>query len=130
MAYNIYDDRIKNYEDAKLWESLVRLTSNRPMSAERKERHDEIKRALRKFYHKSSDGAVNFGEWDSFISKYPLPGWIKTKEEAIEFFEEYEWMRCTPSQYDCTGQMFTYGYCVFQKSDGRWWVYHRIALDV
>lgn len=62
--------------------------------------------------------------------KYPLPEHIKSREDAVEYFEEYEYMECEPSQYDCTGQLFTSRYCVFQKLDGRWWVYHCIAMDV
>lgn len=131
---NIYDSYIKNYHDAGLWTILLREKEGRIESPEAKERHDEIKRAIRRFYKKVCDkaavGETGFGEYDYFTRKYPLPEYIETKAEAEEYFEEYEWMHCHPSQYDCTGQIFTTRYCVFQKPDGRWWVYHCMAMDV
>lgn len=133
---NIYDSYIKSYRDARTWESLLRDAKedgklDRP---ERKEHYDEIKRAIRRFYKKVCDransGETRFGGWDWYTHKYPLPEYIKSREDAVEYFEEYEYMECEPSQYDCTGQLFTSRYCVFQKPDGRWWVYHCIAMDV
>lgn len=132
---NIYDSYIKNYRDARTWESLLRDAKedgklDRP---ERKEHYDEIKRAIRRFYKKVCDkansGETGFGEFDHFTRKYPLPEHIKSREDAVEYMED-EWVHCRPSQYDCTGQIFTTGYCVFQKSDGRWWAYHMMAMDV
>lgn len=131
---NIYDSYIKNYRDAGLWTILLREKEGRIESPEAKERHDEIKRAIRRFYKKVCDsansGETRFGNWDWYTHKYPLPEYIKSREDAVEYFEEYEYMECEPSQYDCTGQLFTSRYCVFQKPDGRWWVYHCIAMDV
>lgn len=133
MAMTIYDSYIKNYRDAQLWEILLRESSDRPMSEAKKERHDEIKRALRRFYKKVCDkansGETVFGEFDYFTRKYPLPEYIKSREGAVEYMED-EWVYCRPSMYDCTGQVFTTGYCVFQKPDGRWWAYHMMAMDV
>lgn len=133
MKISVYDQFIHNYRDARLWISLLRGSSDRPMSDAKKDRHDEIKRALRRFYknvcEKAASGETVFGEFDGYIRKYPLPESIKTKEEAQEYFEEYEWMECEPSMYDCTGQHFTHRYCVFQKGN-RWWCYHVIGVDV
>ncbi len=133
MQISVYDQFIHNYRDARLWISLLREDS-RPMSDAKKDRHDEIKRALRRFYkkvcEKANSGETRFGDWDWYTHKYPLPEAIKTKEEAVEYFEEYEYMECEPSQYDCTGQLFTSRYCVFQKPDGRWWCYHVVCMDV
>lgn len=67
---------------------------------------------------------------DGFITKFQLPEYIKTKQDAIEYFKEYEYIRTIPSAYDCTGQLFTAWYKVFQKSDGRFWAYHCICMDV
>lgn len=137
METNKYDAIIKSYRDVAIWTGMVRDYENRLLdmsNPKAKEHCDEIKRAIRRFYKKVCDkaavGETGFGEYDYFTRKYPLPEYIETKAEAEEYFEEYEWMHCYPSQYDCTGQIFTTRYCVFQKPDGRWWVYHCMAMDV
>lgn len=131
MAYSIYDARIKSYSDARIWEYLVRESSNRPMSAERKERHDEIKRALRRFYHRDRSGRrlVSSNDIDSYTLLVTCPEWVKTEEDAEEWFEEEERMECIPSLYDCTGQHFSCGHKVFQRN-GKWMCYHHIAVDI
>lgn len=130
---NIYDNHIHNYRDVRTWLTLLRYAEEDGKIEKRKEHYDEIKRAIRRFYKKVCDRAASgetvFGEFDSYTRKYPLPEVLKTKEEAKEYFEEYEWMECAPSQYDCTGQHFTHRYVLFQR-DGRWWCYHVIGVDV
>ena len=53
----------------------------------------------------------------------------KTKEDADAEFNAIYYRICTPSQYDCTGQMFTVFYKLF-KRNGRWMAYHHFAMDV
>ena len=131
----VYDQFIHNYRDVRAWISLLREAEadGKFDIPERKEHYDEVKRAIRRFYKKVCKKAASeetvFGEYDGYIRKYPLPEFLKTKEEAQEYFEEYEWMECAPSMYDCTGQHFTHRYCVFQKGN-RWWCYHVIGVDV
>ena len=66
---------------------------------------------------------------DYCIVKFPLPEDIQSKEEAREYFREYEYIRYRPTYYDCTGQSFTSWYKIFQKPDGRFWAYHAIGID-
>ena len=73
----IYDSYIKNYHDAGLWTILLREKEGRIESPEAKERHDEIKRAIRRFYKKTCDransGETRFGNWDGY-AQVPAPG--------------------------------------------------------
>ena len=130
---SIYDQYMHNYRDVRIWLTLLRDAERdgKPMD---NDKYIEIKRAIRKFYHKvcekaKEDTAVISGDFDCYTRRYPLPECIKTKEEAVEYMEEYEVMECAPSQYDCTGQHFTSWYKVFCRN-GRWQVYHHICVDV
>lgn len=67
---------------------------------------------------------------DGFIVKFPLPERITSLDAANEYFMETEYMECRPSQYDCTGQLFTNWYKIFRKPNGRFWCYHSIGRDV
>lgn len=132
MKMSIYDSYMKSYRDVSVWLTLLRYAESqgKPMD---NEKYIEIKRAIRRFYKKVCDRAsrdeYKFGHFDSYTHRYPLPEWIKTKDEAVEYMEENEVMECRPSMYDCTGQLFTSGYKVFERN-GRWNVYHHISMDV
>jgi len=94
---------------------------------------DEGKRKIRRHtrdYFFDPGESVFADKGDSVIFKYPLPESIKTLEDAEEYFEEYELVPYRPTYYDCTGQRFTGWYKIFQKPDGRFWVYHQIDMDV
>ncbi len=67
---------------------------------------------------------------DNCIVKFPLPEDIQSEEEAREWFRENEYIEYRPTYYDCTGQLFTSWYKIFQKPDGRFWAYHSIGRDV
>lgn len=129
---SVYDQYMHNYRDVRIWLTLLRDAERggKPMG---NEKYIEIKRAIRKFYKKVCNKAAKDewvgGEFDSYTRRYPLPEYIKSEQEAIEYFEECEWMECYPSQYDCTGQHFTTGYKVFCRN-GRWHCYHHISVDV
>ena len=59
----------------------------------------------------------------------PLPEYIETMDEAVSYFEDYEYRHYYPYAYDCTGQAFTSWYKVFARG-GRFWAYHRVSVDV
>lgn len=97
------------------------------------ERIVEMKRQIRKRNRDAVSGRVLVTSADSgdyWITKFPLPEDIQTREEAIEYFKEYEYIYYRPAYYDCTGQQFTSWFKVFQKPDGRFWAYHCVSLDV
>ena len=72
--------------------------------------------------------AAKPGEW-CFAELLPLPEYIETMDEAVSYFEDYEYRPYYPSAYDCTGQAFTSWYKVFVRG-GRFWAYHRVSVDV
>ena len=66
---------------------------------------------------------------DGFILKIDLPDWIKSEDDAVEYFKENEEIRISPSPFDCTGRLFTSWYKVF-NTNGTWKAYHSIGADV
>ena len=90
----------------------------------------ETKRVLRSKNKKESDGTFIADDWDGYIRKFPLPESITTREDAYEYFREYEYIHYQPTYYDCTGQAFTSWFKIFRKPDGRFWAYHRVSRDV
>ena len=90
----------------------------------------DMKRQLRaNSKHVDDRHTVRDNGIDGFIDKFPLPEYIETRQDADEYFKEYEYIRMIPSAYDCTGQRFTGWYKIFQKPDGRFWAYHCIEFD-
>ena len=90
----------------------------------------DMKRQLRaNSKHVDDRHTVRDNGIDGFIDKFPLPEYIETRQDADEYFNEYEYIRMIPSAYDCTGQRFTGWYKIFQKPDGRFWAYHCIEFD-
>lgn len=68
------------------------------------------------------------GEFDYRWMKVFFPGERWTDEEKAEFVEE-NWIYCRPSQYDCTGQIFTTRINCFNMPRGVV-VYIMEAMDV
>ena len=72
---------------------------------------------------------VNFGgNYDWFWQKVFFTGEHWTEEEKKEFIED-AWIHAKPSQYDCTGQVFTWAIDVFNVPSGVV-AYIRNAIDV
>ena len=90
----------------------------------------EIKRETRAYVNKPKrDVRVIQREFDCWVELYALPEYLTTLEDAAEYFDEYEWIHAEPSQYDCTGQVFTSWRHIFPRN-GRFYVYHCLAVDV
>ena len=91
----------------------------------------EAKRKIRKITNKrTAEGSIFHEDFDGFILKRPFPEYIKTREEAEQYFEEYEHISYRNYAWDCTGQRFTRWFKIFQKPNGEWWYYHSVGLDV
>ena len=52
-----------------------------------------------------------------------------TEDEVQEWFMWNRYMTATPSQYDCTGQLFTNWFKLTRRR-GHWFAYHSISRDV
>lgn len=92
---------------------------------------DDIKREIRQYTNKqlSTDRMIKDYGIDGMVILQQLPGDLTSIEDAIEYFEEVEKYYYRPSAYDCTGQLFTTWYKVFERN-GKFFVYHSIARDV
>lgn len=91
----------------------------------------DLKREMRTFSHRPvSERRIIHGDGiDGYTELLPLPEYIETMDEAVSYFEDYEYRPYYPSAYDCTGQTFTSWYKVFVRG-GRFWAYHRVSVDV
>lgn len=118
---------IRNKEDLKFAYGFMKLAELHGLDSVR----DEVKADIRKYLRKPEKEGKVIKEYgiDGFISLSPLPEFLKTKEDANEWFNDNEYLRCMPSPYDCTGQAFTNWYKIFKRGD-RFWVYHSISFDV
>ena len=118
---------IRNNSDVRLAYFMLNCYRKEP------EKTAELKRKIREYLHRepeSNDFRIvkDYGI-DGFISLEKLPEEITDYDTAVEWFEMWRVRECVPSQYDCTGQLFTNWFKVF-KRNGSFWAYHSIGCDV
>ena len=122
---------IRNKLDLEIAYTLVGIVEEK--IAEGRDKHDklkELKKAIREYNKKERDRwCVHDDGIDGYTELLLLPEDIKTREQAIRYFLDYEYCECIPSMYDCTGQRFTWSYKVVNRR-GRWYVYHSVGFDV
>lgn len=123
---------VRSSKDVQFWTLFLRDLAIDKIGTDRnKDLVKEVKRSIRAYTNRPVSPNRIFGEdIDGLISVFPLPESISSREDAIEFFEENELIVYRPTYYDCTGQLFTSWYKIFQKPDGRFWAYHSIGRDV
>lgn len=120
-----------NYRYAKEIILLIRLLEKENKAASQ-EFIIQKKREVREFLNRKtgaekiihSDDA--YGYW---VELAELPEDITDMETAEEYFNCYMRREYVPSQYDCTGQIFTRWHKVFIRR-GRYHVYHGLAMDI
>ena len=98
---------------------------------------NKIKKEIRDYYkmedeHKERlikdngmDGCIVLIELPSEINSVKIDSF----ELADEYFKAYEYRRCRPSMYDCTGQSFTSWYKIIKRNN-KFYAYHCISFDV
>ena len=105
---------------------------NREIKKEIRESYKEKERRQYLYHEKDGKGygrIVNGGgDWDGFWQKIFFEGECWTEEEKREFIED-NWVNPEPSQYDCTGQEFTWAIDCFNVPSGVV-CYIRYAVDV
>ena len=89
----------------------------------------EQKREIRYFHRIIPRRRIIKDYGDGFIELVELAGYIRSKEEASEYFERWMLIEARPSQYDCTGQAFTSRYKTFERHN-RFFAYHWVNFDV
>lgn len=87
-----------------------------------KEEIIKAKREIRKIHNK--DNKLRAENQNKHIVKdYGIDGWIEkeiftnTTAEKVTAYAEENWMESKPSMYDCTGQLFTSWFEVFEVED-------------
>ena len=93
-----------------------------------KEAKQDIRRYL-KWKDETDRHIIKDYSIDGYIELIELPEYVKSKDEAEEYFESEEKLIYKPSAYDCTGQLFTGWYKLFVRRD-KWFCYHRVCCDV
>lgn len=97
----------------------------------------EIKKEIRDYYKEREkdrkEWLIKDDGMDGYIILFELPSEINSIqidsfELAEEYFEAYEYRRCRPSIYDCTGQAFTSWYKIIKRNN-KFYAYHCISFD-
>lgn len=113
-------------EKKKKYEDLL-IEHKRELRAKLKDNHD-------RYLYPGNDGkgygkiVAYGGSYDSFWEKIFFEGEHWTDEEKDQFIAD-NWITAKPSQYDCTGQVFTWAINVFNVPSGVV-AYIRNGLDV
>lgn len=131
---NKYGIMIRDDRDYKMyWEilhTIQELGAEFGLSDKKKDHIREIKVTLREYNKKRPARRIGWGEFDYWTELYRLDVPDDWKYEDVkDWFEEWEVCHCIPSQYDCTGQIFTTRYKIF-KRHGHWMTYHSYGMDV
>lgn len=78
-------------------------------------------------YYGLDNQIVVKNDWDRAIIRFPI-GQYPDRQTAEDFAENFR-IHCMPSQYDCTGQLFTAWQSVHYLN-GEWWCWQCNCLDV
>lgn len=126
--------RISNKQDLRIAYEIMRelIKENR-----RADHVRELKQLIREYYRNEATRLKNKGRLiygrdggvDGYILLIKMPKWVETKDDAEIYYEEVVRLTATPSQYDCTGQHFSWGHCLCCRN-GEWWVYDKRAIDI
>jgi hypothetical protein len=90
-----------------------------------------LKHDIRKYLSKPDNGErlIKDDGIDGCIVLTPLPEDINELSAAGEWFRNNEYISKRYSAYDCTGEMFTQWFKIFERN-GRFYAYHSIGLDI
>ena len=122
------------YGVIRAWEKALKNGGfGNPKSAE--EYLIKMKRDIREFNKRKSEMYADpqyrtfSDDYESVWIRKPLPDYIKTMEDAEEYFDEEERIEMIHYPWDCTGQKFTGRHCIFEVN-GRFILYHRVDIDI
>ena len=125
----IYNDRDlrRAYEHLNL---IKELSAQHTLNEGTRAYSNDLKRAIRKYTNRTKDRHLvkDYGI-DGYVELIQLPANLSDFASAEEYFNSEERMVCIPSQYDCTGQLFTCWHKIFKRRD-RFYAYHCIGVDV
>lgn len=116
--------KITSYADLKVAYSILAVVRSKSQDAA------ELKREIRKFCHRpvSERRIIQDNGSDGYIELLPMLQYLETMDEAVNYFENYEYRRSRCHLYGCTDQVITVWYKVFIR-DGRFWAHHYVGMD-
>ena len=96
----------------------------------------KIKKEIRDYYKREGERKerlIKDNGMDGCIVLFKFPSEINSIkidsfDLADEYFKAYEYRRCRPSMYDCTGQSFTNWYKIIKRNN-KFYAYHSIGFD-
>lgn len=118
IAQEIYDEIKSDKYEIDDRATYIKRAKELLDEAKRKYR-DHIKLQSDNHYENYTNGFIvnGGGDYDYYWIKVFFPGESWTEKEKAEFVDE-NWTYATPSQYDCTGQIFTTGIECFNVPSG------------
>lgn len=124
--------RVRNYDDVEWKLLIIRMAQEYPTEYN-KQVAIACKKKIREFYKKVCAPKTRWtikDEGDAYTELVELPNSGNlTYKEAYDYFESCLSIPAPNSLYDCTGKPFTIWFKpVFRR--GKWYVYHRVNLDV
>lgn len=122
-------EKIINDHLLKIGYELLNIYKEMNYSYYYPEKINELKRNIRQYVHRETDRRILHGDCDGYTLLIQCPDWVKTEENAEEWFNDNEYISCGWSPYDCTGQLFTNWYSCKERN-GKWICYHSIGIDV
>ena len=93
------------------------------------EKINSIKKEIRAYIKKTNKRKFIKGSDDYYVELITMPEWIRTFDDAEWYFNEHILLKYIPSQYDCTGQLFTCRYKITERN-GKYICYHFVGIDV
>ena len=121
---------IRNKKDLSIAYVLIKFTEGndvKTLPEATQEMLKDLKKSAREYVKREKDRRLINWDYDGYVELIKLP--VNSLEEAEEYFAENEEKHCPPSQYDCTGNLFTRWHKIARRSDG-YYAYHSIGVDV
>lgn len=127
---------IQNDHDLRVAYEIMSILDAKPLpntvaaDAKMADHIKRIKRSIREYRDRPrSNAQIVRNDGDSLVVVMPLPAALESKDDATTYFLDNYYLEARPSAYDCTGQIFTTWWKIFQRR-GQFWAYHATAMDV
>lgn len=125
---------VDNKKDLRFAWLIVHLVSEGKLHSIDEEVVIDAKRSIREYTKRKDDNrtltSIDTG-YGTFVCLDEFPTEITDRETAKEYFRCNWYREFVPSPYDCTGQVFTDWYKIWQReSDRRWMCWHGFSMDV
>ena len=123
--------RINDKESLRLAYEILDMVKKLDKENKNAEYIKQLKSDIREYlrFDNEEPDYVHYDDYGSFTIRVEVPDYCKTDEDIEEWFDLCQRRTAMPSQYDCTGQLFTISYKVITLH-GQRYLYHYIGMDV